>query len=91
MGALTGLLALADLVGVLVVLVLIYRDLVRDKRDDTLLLPARRRRRIVLIALLTTLLLPAIGARRGVWGVLAGIIVAGGIWAYTALVWRRLR
>jgi hypothetical protein len=89
--AFRGLLALLVVAVAAVLIVVLYRDLARDKREDTMFVPARRRRRALLTAALFTVLFPAVGARRGTAGVLIGLGLAAAIWIETAIRVRRLR
>jgi cobalamin synthase len=89
--ALAGLLALMAFAAVVALLVVLFRDAMRDRHEDTMFEPARRRRRLVLVSLLLTILLPAIGSQRGLGVAVAGLAVAAAWWAYVAVLLRRLR
>jgi len=88
--ALEGLGALLAVAAVVALLVVLFRDALQDRREDTALLPARRRRRLVLVSLLLTILLPAIGSQRGVGVAVAGLALAAVWWGYVAFLLRRL-
>jgi hypothetical protein len=91
MRVLEGLLALLVLAGAVTLIVVLWRDMVRDRRDDSAFEPPRRRRRLVLTTMLFTLLFPSIGTEAGLKGFWVGLGLAGLLWVNTVRMLRRLR
>ena len=86
-----GLLALVVLAGSITLIVVLARDMIRDRREGTEFEPSRRKRRLVLTTILFTLLFPSVGTEAGPRGFFIGLGLAAALWVNTLFLLRRLR